>query len=281
MSEVNKALSKGKLLYRMMLADTETAGQMMKPPGLSAESCWQLVEDLSAAGYVEDAKIHEPHYHGRYNDDIEDVAPLLESIGFDGSFRIVFDPNPRTVNNSFITHRHTFSDQGDSGAYYRSCFEQVINPSEGLIVAYDNMSPLSHRGIDHLHDRMPCIKHWSDVAFLQWRMRTSLEFELKYVLRYCVQNDTTLDVANEIIPGYSEQGSSWLGVTYLATSREGQTLIGTPNGSGVAYLLIQHKHQLGRKVIGAVTVFRPVGYGLMMLFHVVDVDNAKRDERGE
>lgn len=60
-------------------------------------------------------------------------------------------------------------------------------------------------------------------------------------------------------------------MTFNATSLEGQALIGTPNGIGVAYLFIQHKRKLGHKMISAVTIFHPKGYGWMLLFHIVDV----------
>lgn len=67
---MDKAIPKGNEVMYMMLADSATAGQMMVPPMASAESGWTLVEDLGAAGYVEDTKIHEPHHQFRYSDDM-------------------------------------------------------------------------------------------------------------------------------------------------------------------------------------------------------------------
>ncbi|KAH7400638.1 hypothetical protein DE146DRAFT_755098 [Phaeosphaeria sp. MPI-PUGE-AT-0046c] len=254
-SKMDRARSKGNLLYKMMLADSTTAGQLMNPPTSSAESGWKLAEDLSAAGYVEDADLHEPGYYHRYIDDVEEVGTLLDSIGFNPSFA-------RTDENTFITHRHTIKEGEDSQAYYQSYFEQIINPVEGLIVAHDNRSPLTH----------------SDVAFLQWSLRTELKFELRYVLRYFVCNRATRDVIEGINPKHLHLDLPWPGVTYLATSEEGHALIGTPNGSGVAYLLIQHKSKLGHKIIESITVFTSEGYRLMLLFHIVGVDDTQCDE---
>jgi hypothetical protein len=62
----------------------------------------------------------------------------------------------------------------------------------------------------------------------------------------------------------------WPGITYPAASDEGRTLLGTPNGSSVAYLLIQHKAALGHKTVDKITVFRE-GRDLMLLFHIADV----------
>lgn len=68
-------------------------------------------------------------------------------------------------------------------------FKQVINPKDGIIVAYDNYSPRAAAADSSRTDAIISdLKHWSDVAFLQWKSRTSKGEELKYVLRYQVMN---------------------------------------------------------------------------------------------
>lgn len=56
---------------------------------------------------------------------------------------------------------------------------------------------------------------------------------------------------------------------------EGKAILASPNGSGVAYLLLTHKRQLGRKTIGKVTVFADDGKKQprppSLIYHVVDV----------
>lgn len=317
-SAMDQAIPKGNKAMYMMLADSATAGQMMNPPMDSAESGWELVEDLSAAGYVEDAKVHEPHYPHRYREEIQEMGPFIASIGFHSTFRDIFNPHP--ADNTFITHRHTidtmaapfkelseyFDDQGnfigevgdssvvsdstvedsgdsidgdtsfnDEGVGLSTCvqshFESVICLAAGLIVAFDNFSPSSLEGVDHVSDQMPCVKYWSDVSFLQLTMRTELKFDLKHILQYYVINKRTLAVVNEIIG--KDLHVAWPGVTFDATSLQGQALIGTPNRNGMAYLLIQHKRKLGHKFISAITIFHPRGYGWMLLSHFTNVVN--------
>lgn len=209
----------------ILLADSAIVGQIMVPPMASAESGWTLVEDLAAAGWVEDAVVHEPDYLYRYEDNMQEMAPFLASIGFHSTFRDIFNPN--VGDNSFITHRHTIMDTGvpakelsdyfdeqgnfigdepwfideaiDTSSTFDSIFESVICPAAGLMVAFDNMSPSSHDGVEIYGDQIPCVKRWSDVAFLQWTMRTELQFDLKFVLRYNVLNEPTLAVLDEII----------------------------------------------------------------------------------
>lgn len=101
--------------------------------------------------------------------------------------------------------------------------------------------------------------------------------ELKYVFRHNVFNADTrsvIDVINQ------RNGTSVLerpGTTYSADSPDGNALIGTPNGSGVAYLLIQHKEQLGHKIICSVTVFRH-SWSLMLLLHIHDSTTKKPEQ---
>jgi hypothetical protein len=62
----------------------------------------------------------------------------------------------------------------------------------------------------------------------------------------------------------------WPGLSYEASSDEGQALLRSPNGLGVAMLLIQHKKQLGHKTVEKIMVFHK-NNTLMMLFRIVDV----------
>lgn len=62
---------------------------------------------------------------------------------------------------------------------------------------------------------------------------------------------------------------------------------GSPNGAAFAYFLMQHKAQLGQKVITKVTVFRPENdddvdfVDASLCFHVADGEQAAGEETGE
>jgi len=112
------------------------------------------------------------------------------------------------------------------------------------------------------------LQHWSDVTFLRWASGQQYEQGirgLKYVLRENVQNKSTLAVIQHIVSDMSIAGNLlWPGVEFDAESNEGMALLGTLSGVGVAWMLVQHRAQLGHKVIDKVVLFRhPVvdGYG--------------------
>jgi hypothetical protein len=52
-----------------------------------------------------------------------------------------------------------------------------------------------------------------------------------------------------------ERSFLWPGVTFAACSENGAALIGTPHGSGIAWLLENHKVQFGQRTIASVRVW--------------------------
>ncbi|KAF2819010.1 hypothetical protein CC86DRAFT_307928, partial [Ophiobolus disseminans] len=126
------------------------------------------------------------------------------------------------------------------------------------------------------HD-VPDLKYWSDVAFLQWQLAASNKSDLKYVLRFNVLNTLTSRVLAAIHLLNDTDIMPWPGTCYNATSPEGRAILGTPNGSSVAYMLIQHKSQLGHKTVSKITVFQQDNQP-MLLFHIVDVEAQNSDE---
>jgi hypothetical protein len=47
----------------------------------------------------------------------------------------------------------------------------------------------------------------------------------------------------------------WPGITFDIQSEEGKAILGTPYGSGVAWMLIQHSKALRERTIKKVTIF--------------------------
>jgi hypothetical protein len=113
--------------------------------------------------------------------------------------------------------------------------------------------------IEDLPSDFPALLHWSDVAFLHWKatiLNRTASKELKYVFRSGIQNDRTLEIVDKVLERNSiETLPEWPGVTFDIDTAEAQALLGTPNGSGTAFLLIQHKRQLGHKMVEKVTMF--------------------------
>ncbi|CAN9084245.1 unnamed protein product [Alternaria alternata] len=70
----------------------------------------------------------------------------------------------------------------------------------------------------------------------------------------------------------------WPGTTYYPGSNEFNALLGSPNGQGVAHMLIQHRKQLGHKTVEKVIVFFIACRGKMLLFHLQDVEETSRHD---
>lgn len=81
-------------------------------------------------------------------------------------------------------------------------------------------------------------------------------YPIESVFRLRVSNPTTTAVTQRVIANRGHQTfTSFPGVTFDTGSEEGKTISGTPNGAGVAWLLIQRKQELGHGTIKDVTVF--------------------------
>jgi hypothetical protein len=143
-------------------------------------------------------------------------------------------------------------------------FHTYFSYKAGLIVADSNLSPFEAAKRNDSEVSSCDLQHWSDAVFIQWK---SWDFELeirnlRYVLRFTINNDHTLAVINQILDAHRPLGKgcpSWPGITIDVDSEDGKALLGTPNGSGVAWLLIQHKanSQVGHKSVKKVTLLWP------------------------
>ncbi|EDU43951.1 conserved hypothetical protein [Pyrenophora tritici-repentis Pt-1C-BFP] len=138
-------------------------------------------------------------------------------------------------------------------------FRNVVDRPNGFLVATENTK----------YDRPTqpeVLNYWSDIAFLAWTEPVADEEkrggDLNYVLRWTITNRDTVVVTSKLLTDYraeEEEDEEWVpvwpGISFDADSEQAHALLGTPNGSGVAWLLVQHKRQLGHKVVKKVTLF--------------------------
>ena len=144
-----------------------------------------------------------------------------------------------------------------------STFSNTYSPRNELIIAEAN-------------DRTGVI-HWSDVVFAIWQKAcenaTAPPSQLRYLIRETILNWDTVQIAKRIAdlnPIPSE-------VFPQGKTRDAfRALIGSPNGVGVVYLLMQHKSVLGFKSIKKIVINnierRPPNYlGLIFEFEGLSV----------
>lgn len=143
-------------------------------------------------------------------------------------------------------------------------FSQVSNPLSGVLIADSNLTRTHAAKFDDAWEEeaigLSPLRHWSDVAFLQYLSSFPeppvRPIPLNYVFRVQIQNAETSLVLNNII---SKHGTFtfefWPGITFGMDTEEGKAILGTPNGAGVAWMLVQHRKALGEKRIEKVTLF--------------------------
>ncbi|KAJ5984854.1 hypothetical protein N7522_012050 [Penicillium canescens] len=142
----------------------------------------------------------------------------------------------------------------------------------GYISAENNESPVQQK-----NDTQPAPYKLSDVYVLQWQKLAAGSNKiknLKYFIRKDVQNPDTLRIIDEATGNVAKE---WPGTTFSMESDEGKALLRTPNGVGLAYMLI-HKPELGVKVPTQVRVFKTTNKsGIVekhLLFYIGDYKGA-------
>jgi hypothetical protein len=195
----------------------------------------------------------------------------------------------------FITTEHTQDVTINSTLYpgTEAEFSSTINIRAGLLPAEYNLDPAyeaSRREWD-TDVPLPELRHWSDVAYLQWSsLQRDAPDELKYVLRSRISERDTLAVIDELIATLPDKDRylPWPGISFAMKQSDGaKALLGTPNGRGVAWLPAQHRSQLGCKDVAELRMFYraeprdcPRFRTVSLLFYIRDVKTKAIDARG-
>ena len=113
----------------------------------------------------------------------------------------------------------------------------------------------------------------SDFQALGWNYMAAIEGggqskELKYVLSESVVNAATLDMLNfeDGPPGI------WPGKTWTMDQDKAMALLGSPNGIGFAYMLMEHPTTFPRKTFSRVQAYSKSEVGPNLVFYLQDVD---------
>jgi hypothetical protein len=256
-----RAVVKGWKLLKMMQADDAAAGLMFDHPRCTASSDMTSTRDAVESGYAFRSRFE-------FDETLEPYADLLATLG-----------SHESGDNLELLWWHEFESQPDG----KQCpptgamFDNVVNDKAGMIMALDNVTP-SHKLAKKFADRevcplqrpLPKLRHWSDAAYLQWQSCAATS-DLRYALRANIHNADTLAVMGHILrvnannaiiyspsqcPGrIPRMRPRWPGVVFDMTEEKAQVLLGTPNGSGVGWLLVQRKQELGHKVVVKVSMF--------------------------
>ncbi|KAF3066282.1 hypothetical protein CFAM422_009275 [Trichoderma lentiforme] len=181
-----------------------------------------------------------------------------------------------------------------SGAYFINSF----SPNGGVIIADNNYSvdaAIKEWDLDPTKITTH-VRRWSDATWMQWvKACNDAGFNdlsnVRYIFRASVLNTSSLDLLFQALrERYSNSPTIppigvWnnrLTLDVNQNSRQFFAVLGSPNGSGVAYLLRTHKGSLGVKTVNKVDIFTSTtpftipddgigtaeGAGISLLFYV-------------
>lgn len=249
-------VEKGKKLVSALQSDTECF----------AQSEFTNYESLKAWGWSRksDSKM-APMKMGAY-------GQVYESLGASWEHNL----------NQFVTVEHDTKIEKDGKTYHRTgaVYQNRFNPS--VIIAMNNEGP-SSKGkkqrppVTGDPNPYPALARLSDVLFLEYQrtmagMKQPME-KLKGIWRKGVMNPDTKAICIQIASnGKStvDQIPEWPGKDFTPRSDEFAALIASPNGVAVAYILLQHRQQLGTKTVTSARVWYEE-FMLQILFYIGDV----------
>jgi hypothetical protein len=262
----------------MMQYDDEAAGQLFTPPRSSASSNIGPYELVTSGYSVKCGRGDQAKILPAYVD-------LFTSLGTNAG--VVTSPrNGHCRDNLEVQYLHEYTtrtqDRRICPASYAE-FYSFVNKTAGLLIADNNFGPAYMHAVQSrelvskaLHPPLlPTLHKFSDAAYLQWSLGfPSPPSDLRYVLRAHITNPDTLAIMRHVLSESAEdyfipppherkrlrwtaqdERPRWPGVVFDMKKDKARALLGTPNGSGVAWLSIQRKRELGHKIVKRVTVF--------------------------
>jgi hypothetical protein len=179
--------------------------------------------------------------------------------------------DPMTTERMRDTHSESTAHDGTEYLKSTAEYRSIIDGQRDILIATSIYGHKYRWGSAYTEDiAIPELQRWSDIAYLQWAYTKHFSKlnGLKTVVQYNIENKDTLAVIDHIVEEYrgnrkrncaSESEWSSRDLTFDMEADQAEALIATPNGYGVAWLLIQHKCQLGHKIVGTIKIFWDIG----------------------
>ncbi|KAH7070648.1 hypothetical protein BKA63DRAFT_393228, partial [Paraphoma chrysanthemicola] len=287
-AEVQKYQEKGSWLGCLMDASDEAGGKMWPDPFSRTPKSART--ELSIWGW------HEGSYDAEINCDFsQDGTENYKHIG-DALKSLALNVLPQQAGGDdfCFSNQHFDEDAVDeddeaidyfdpkytvNGRKYSATgafFRFAINYVGGDIFAQNLESPKSAAAenwdFNPDDDMLPKLRLASDVMFPYWTHNNANPKKLRYYFVNTVANEVTQRVIAKIVqkkglPDLPE----WPGITLGMWEREAEYLLGSPIGATIAFMLIQHKVELGRKHVTDITAFFAPGNQVQLIFKITDV----------
>ncbi|SMR52824.1 unnamed protein product [Zymoseptoria tritici ST99CH_1E4] len=239
LSQYDKAVMKGRALVRAMNAHPEDSTQ--------PQSTWTF-DNLPAHGWTQ-----------------SNVRPFTISPTIERGMHELMNSRGLSLDdasNTYVEWDHDMAVQMERAEYDRSggLFYQVFNLEGHTILADKRHSPeaMAPQG------RLPPLRHWSDVTYLQWARlahnNDALRRDLRRVASCNIVNKDVQGVIDRVLGRDTIETLEYPGRTFRPTDGEHfEALLGTSTLSGVGYMLAQHKapDQLGWRTVESISVWCP------------------------
>ncbi|KAI6889364.1 hypothetical protein KC360_g4428 [Hortaea werneckii] len=150
----------------------------------------------------------------------------------------------------------------ETGARYQNAF----SARHGFVVAEYNVSPPEQikgnkaKGMDW-EWHAPRLSKRSDVLYVVMRWQVGLGetrfANYQWCFRAMIKNPETKAIVKQALGGRLQNVRSWPGKSFRVSqgSEVGKALLGSPNGSGVGFMLADRKTDLGKKVVSEIIIF--------------------------
>ncbi|KAI9697523.1 MAG: hypothetical protein M1820_007789 [Bogoriella megaspora] len=275
----NTLVSRGQELITLMAASQPGADALTRG-SFASQSRWADPLDM-------------PSYGWRYDYDLQvgfdwravPIQDTISSLGFSTDETVPSDLDDRGHPWHPIQQWNSAQATVEGSVYPASfaLYETIYNIQQGAIISYDSRSPsyngprASNFGGTDTNGPYTPLSRWSDITFLTYKelaaaqgnmaldnLRTVVVFQIsegtntQLVIKRILEARIRDQGLNTAITDYSFKWNAKQDVNLLGTA-EGQALLGTPIGAGVAWLLIQHKQALGTKITPTAHIFQDIG----------------------
>ncbi|KXT04727.1 hypothetical protein AC578_9675 [Pseudocercospora eumusae] len=218
-------------------------------------SKWTDEDKIKAYGWEDQAEI----FHGYEPYDVLDMGleKLFEELEIS------------TDEEDWVNLSQQHSSDGhdpDTGELYPETYARYsnrFNLKQGVLLAAMNTSP---KGINEQRADenpplppilpLPPLQNWSDLVFLAMQRyaksigKPDALKNLRHIVRHTVANEETIEVLKHVIgKEMVGHGDTFPAFEFSVDDPRIKAALGSPNGKGVAWLLGQHKRQLGNKFI--------------------------------
>ena len=193
---------------------------------------------IERCGY-EEAKLSENEVDATQNV-LENIRDALESLKISTDIHDQWKLSRWTHSREKTCHVGNLPGQKKYPASWAH-FENYYNPTQRVILAFDNLGPAHVKNPPAAEDLVP-LRSLSDFWFLDWEnwcnknKPQTMVRGVRYILRYAVQSEETKSVIATAIGGDIMTLGKWKDArTFTTDSNEGLALLGSPNGRAIGW----------------------------------------------